>query len=93
MELENATQTALGWNFPQKQGKQKLARIPIDSSVYSKSKDGYVLAHDSQYENPLFINEYLKKDKQKGWSYTNNTDLDGDGYNDTVIYNADKHHL
>ena len=96
MEFENVPQVIpqtgkrppLGWNIKfGKNGHQRIPRIPIDNSVYARSGDGYVLAHDSQYENPLFIDKWLKKDKQKGWSYKIDQDLDGDGNLDTVIYN------
>lgn len=99
MEFENVPQVIpqtgkrppLGWNIKfGKNGHQRIPRIPIDNSVFARSGDGYVLAHDSQYENPLYIDEFLKRDKQKGWSYKIDQDLDGDGNLDTVIYDDKK---
>lgn len=87
MEFEGK-RPLLGWNVKfGKKGHTRLERIPIDNSAYARSKDGYVLAHDSQYENPLFVPEFLKGKNQKGWTWDRTKDLDGDGELDTVIYN------
>lgn len=87
MEVEGQTQQQpKNWNFSLTKHK-RVNRIPIDESAWSRNKQGYVLAHDSQYENPKFIPEFLKGKKQKGWSWSAKEDLDGDGRLDTVIYN------
>ncbi len=79
----------LGWNLQfGKQGHRRVPRIPIDDSAWAQSKNGYVLAHDSQYENPIYLRQLVKKKKYEGWNYTTNEDLDQDGENDTVLYDA-----
>ena len=91
MEQAREKRALLGWNLQfGKQGHKRVARIPIDASAWAKTGQGYVLAHDSQYENPIYIKQFLKGKKQKDWSYTTNEDLDDDGNLDTVIYNAQK---
>ncbi len=82
----------LGWNLKfGKKGHVRPPRIPIDESAWVKNQQGYVLAHDSMYENPNFYPGYVERmNKKKGeegkWSFSTNTDLDKDGNLDTIIY-------
>lgn len=73
---------------------ETFQRIPIDDSIYGKNSQGYVIAHSSDYEKPLYVEDYVKRmNKKKGeeglWKHEL-TDLDGDGYDDMVIYRDDK---
>ena len=91
MQVEGQKRDLLGWNLKfGKQGHRRVARIPIDASAWAKTGQGYVLAHDSQYENPLFVPKFLANKKKEGWTWSNNVDLDNDGKLDTVIYDKEK---
>lgn len=71
--------------------KSKFEPIPVDNGIYGRNQQGYVISHNSQLENPQYLRDvYLKSKYHKGWSFTNNSDLDGDLIPDTVVYD-EKH--
>ena len=74
---------------PTKKGKSKFQSIPIDESIYGKNQRGYVISHSSQLENPLYLKDYVNTKYHEGWTWRNDQDLDGDGKNDTVVYDAE----
>ena len=68
----------------------KFIPIPVDEGIYGRNKNGFAISHSSQLENPAYLRDtYLKSKNHKGWTFTNNSDLDGDGRYDTVVYDAD----
>ena len=82
------TQTAVGWNVPFRSKRKPY--IPIGQDAWLKNRDGYVLAHDSMYENPIYIKKFLQGKGKENWDWDNTKDYDGDGKKDTVIKDANK---
>ena len=79
---------------PTKKSKSKFQPIPVDENIYVRNKDGYVIGHSSQYENPIYVRDFITrknnrlKEGEPEWS-SRIADLDGDGRDDMVIYQGE----